>query len=149
MSALFESRRECACTPNEVSRDAGIPEPFDSLLLCAAMRRVLLFMLDRLGSPKSSSSSSSYSFKSASKSSTVQSSFVFERKLWYERPGGGAREEDCFAGGGVASLWRILPEDVDGGVFGRPEEDERLLFLLSKDLRTNLHYGIRHTGSQI
>lgn len=85
-------------------------------------------MLERLGSPKSSpSSSSSYSYMSSG-SSAAQSSLVFERKFAYVLIGGEERPElVLFSGGDVVLI--VVRVDVDGGgVRGRDAELDRFLF---------------------
>jgi hypothetical protein len=77
MSPLSEKVREWNPRDGRVSSSGG--NPVSSAFCAAAMRRVRRFMFDRLGSPKSSPSSSSYPIISSS--SAFQSSLVVDRKL--------------------------------------------------------------------
>lgn len=78
ISALSEYRR--AWNPDTDGLIPGEdPPPSASAALCPAVFLFLRFIFDRLGSPKSSPSSSSYS--PISSASAFQSSLVVDRKL--------------------------------------------------------------------
>ena len=92
------------------------------------MRLDLRFMLDRLGKPKSSPSSSSYPYSSSpSASSTFQSWLVSDRKWKYDFNGGEDRPEEDFAGGVLACVDRDFWVEETGGVLGLEELLDRFL----------------------